>query len=303
MTAEPVPRESDARTSPSESSIRVDAHHHVWDLDVRDEPWIEGEKMAPIRRTFHICELEPHVESAGISRTVLVQTLSDVGETRDFLALAESHDLIGAVTGWVDLTAESVADDLAALREAPGGRYLRAIRHGVQSEPDPNWLCRPDVRRGLVEVARAGLRYELLTFPVQLPAVLATVAALPDLPFVLDHCSKPAIADGQMEPWATQIRELARHPHVTCKLSGLVTEADWSTWTVETLKPYVEVVLEAFGPERVMFGSDWPVCLLASSYADWFAAAQELTSHLSPTERAAIFGGTATRFYDLDGPQ
>lgn len=288
-----------SETSSSPGAGRVDAHHHIWDLDVRDEPWITGPAMAPIRRTFGLDDLAPHLEAAGITTTVLVQTLSDIEETREFLALAASSDLVGAVTGWVDLTAPSVADDLAALLDAPGGDLLRAIRHGVQGEDDPAWLCRPDVRRGLAAVAEAGLRYELLTIPVQLPAAVATVAALPDLSFVLDHCSKPRVAAGVREPWAGQIRQLAACPNVTCKLSGLATEADWATWDAETLRPYVDVVLEAFGPDRVMFGSDWPVCLLASSYADWVAATGELTAHLDEAERADVFGLTARRFYAL----
>jgi L-fuconolactonase len=278
----------------------VDAHHHVWDLTVRPEPWITGAEMAPINRTFGLVDLAPHAKAAGVTSTVLVQTLPDLAETRDFLALAAERDLVGAVTGWVDLTSPSVADDLAALREAPGGGFLRAIRHGVQSEEDPAWLCRPDVRHGLAAVADAGLRYELLTIPVQLPAAVDTVAALPDLAFVLDHCSKPVIARDELDPWAARIRELAGRPNVTCKLSGLVTEADWVTWDVATLRPYVEVVLSAFGPERVMFGSDWPVCLLASSYAEWVEAAAELTAGLGPAERADVFGRTARRVYALD---
>lgn len=279
---------------------RIDAHHHVWDLHVRDEPWITGEEMQPIRRTFGIDELRPQAHAAGVEGTVLVQTLSSLDETRDFLHLAETDALVRAVTGWVDLTAPSVADDLAALREEPGGNYLRAIRHGVQSEPDVNWLARPDVRRGLEAVQRAGLRYELLTFPVHLDVSIDTVRAFPELPFVLDHCSKPQIVKGELEPWATKIGELAALPNVSCKLSGLVTEADWSSWTTAVLRPYAEVVLEAFGPERVMFGSDWPVCLLATTYAEWVATAEELTSGLTESERAAIFGDTARRFYAIE---
>jgi L-fuconolactonase len=280
-------------------TIRVDAHHHVWDLAVRDEPWIVGDAMAPIRRSFGLDDLAPLAQATDITQTVLVQTVSDTEETRDFLALAENHELVGAVTGWIDLTASSVADDLAALRDARGGGYLRAIRHGVQSEDDPAWLCRPDVRRGLAAIGAAGMRYELLTIPAQLPAAIATVAELPDLAFVLDHCGKPEIAAGQREPWDAQIRQLAAHPNVSCKLSGLVTEADWADWDVDTLRPYVDVVLEAFGPERVMFGSDWPVCLLATPYTNWVSAAEELTTSLSSDERAAVFGGTARRFYAL----
>ena len=173
------------------------------------------------------------------------------------------------------------------------------MRHLVQDEPDPDWLRRPDVTRGLRAVADAGLRYELLVYPHQLPAAVAAVTALPDAPFVLDHCAKPPIAEGGREPWATGIGDLARRENVTCKLSGLVTEADWTQWTVDGLRPYVDLMLDAFGPARVMFGSDWPVCLLAASYADVTSAARELTAALTREEQALVFGGTATRVYGL----
>ncbi|WP_137813416.1 amidohydrolase family protein [Gandjariella thermophila] len=281
--------------------MRVDAHHHVWDLGARDQPWITGAAMSPIRRDFGLADLSPHVAAAGITTTVLVQTVTVPEETPELLALAESSPLVGAVVGWTDLTAEAVADDLAVLREAPGGPWLRGIRHQVQGEPDPEWLAREDVRRGLAAVGEAGLVYELLTLPHQLPAAVRTVAALPDVPFVLDHCSKPPIAGGEVRPWADLIRELAAHGNVTCKLSGLVTEADWASWTVADLRPYVEVVLDAFGADRLMFGSDWPVCLLAADYAEVVATAERLTAALSTAERAAIFGGTAQRVYRLAG--
>ncbi|MBB5131309.1 L-fuconolactonase [Thermocatellispora tengchongensis] len=279
---------------------RVDAHHHVWDLGVRDQPWISGEAMAPIRRDFTLDDLAPHARAAGVTRTVLVQTVPDPGETPEFLALAASSPLVAGVVGWVDLTAPGVPGALAALREGDGGRALVGIRHGVQSEPDPRWLCRDDVRAGLAAVAEAGLVYDLLTLPHQLPAAVETVRALPGLTFVVDHLSKPPIAAGDLEPWATRIRELAAAPNVYCKLSGMVTEASWEKWTVDDLRPYAEVVLEAFGPERVMFGSDWPVCLLAASYADVVTAAEALTAALTPAERKEVFGGTATRAYGLD---
>lgn len=279
---------------------RVDAHHHVWNLEVRDEPWITGPAMAPIRRNFDLAELEPMAEAAGITTTVLVQTLSDIEETKDFLALAEASTLVGAVTGWVPLDAPDVADQLAELRSGVGGSRLRGIRHQVQDEADPEWLCRSDVRQGLAAVGELGLCYELLTLPHQLPWAIRTVAELPDVRFVLDHCSKPPIASGELEPWAAQVRQLAAHPNVHCKLSGLVTEADWSEWTVDGLRPYVDVVLEAFGPNRLMFGSDWPVSLLASPYGRWVSAAEELTSSLSEDEHTALFGGTARLTYGLD---
>ncbi|WP_433254753.1 amidohydrolase family protein [Streptosporangium sp. CA-135522] len=275
----------------------IDAHHHVWDLSVRDQDWIAGPALAPLRRNFGVEDLP--AAPAGVTATVLVQTITVPEETPEFLALAEAHDLIAAVVGWTDLTTPSVADDLAALRGAPGGWYLRGIRHQVQGEADPRWLCRDDVRRGLAAVERAGLVYELLTLPHQLPAAIETVTALPGLGFVIDHCAKPPVASGELEPWATLIRELAARPNVTCKLSGLVTEADWDTWTAEDLRPYADVVLEAFGPRRVMFGSDWPVCLLAAPYGTVLESARTLTAHLSESERDEVFGGVATRVYGI----
>jgi len=285
------------------SAIRVDAHHHVWDLAVRDQEWITGEAMAPIRRSFGVPDLAPEAAAAGIDATVVVQTVTVAAETPELLALAEAHDLVGAVVGWVDLAGPSVREDLAALAGGPGGRWLRGIRHQVQGEPDPRWLCRPEVRRGLSAVGAAGLVYELLTLPHQLPAAVDTVAAMPDVRFVLDHCSKPPVASGELEPWATRLRRLARHDNVVCKLSGLVTEADWASWTVSDLAPYVDVVLAAFGPDRLAFGSDWPVCLLAAGYAEVVAAAEQLTAGLSAAEQAAVFGGTARRVYRLASSQ
>lgn len=278
--------------------MRVDAHHHLWDLSVRDQDWITVPDMAAIRRDFGPADLK--AAAAGIDRTVVVQTLAVPEETSELLATAHADDLIAGVVGWVDLTAESVADDLAALVERPDGRWLKGIRHLVQAEPDPRWLCRDDVRRGLRAVAGAGLAYDLLTLPPQLPAAVETVEALPEATFVLDHLSKPLIASHEFEPWASDLRRLAAYPNVVCKLSGMVTEADWKTWTTDDLKPYAGIVLDAFGPDRVMFGSDWPVCLLAAPYADVLQAADELTSVLSETERAEVFAGTATRVYRLD---
>jgi L-fuconolactonase len=277
--------------------MRVDAHHHLWDLTVRDQDWIDPRTMSVIRRNFDVANLAAAAE--GVDRTVLVQTVTVADETPEFLAVAQESSLIGAVTGWVDLTLPSAADALAELRAGVGGEWLRGIRHQVQSEPDPRWLCRDDVRNGLRAVFDAGLLYELLVLPHQLEAAIETVAAFPGGSFVLDHCAKPPIAEGVLEPWASSIRSLARFQNVTCKLSGLVTEANWAQWTVADLKPYVDVVLEAFGPARLMFGSDWPVCLLAGSYADVAAAAEELTSGMTVTEQAQIFGGTAVSVYKL----
>ncbi|MBK3563617.1 MULTISPECIES: amidohydrolase [unclassified Streptomyces] len=279
--------------------MTVDAHHHVWDLSVRDQDWITGPELQPIRRDFTVADLEPEARAAGVDRTVLVQTITVAEETPEFLALAEAHDLVAGVVGWTDLTRPDIADELARLRELPGGHYLKGIRHQVQGEPDPNWLLRPEVRRGLAAVADAGLVYDLLVLPHQFPASVQAAASLPQLTFVLDHLGKPPVASGRLEPWETALRSLAALPNTHCKLSGLVTEADWKTWSTQDLRPYTDVALDAFGPDRLMFGTDWPVCTLAATYGEVAAATGELTDGLSAAERAEVFEGTATRVYGL----
>ena len=221
------------------------------------------------------------------------------GETPELLALAAGSDLIAGVVGWADLTAPDIADRIAALAELPGGAKLVGLRHQVQGEPDPDWLTRPDVLRGLAVAARAGLVYDLVITSGQLAASARAAAAVPDLLFVLDHLGKPPIAAGRTEPWAEDLRGLAALPNTSAKLSGLVTEADWRRWQVADLRPYADAALDAFGPDRLMFGSDWPVCTLAASYPDVLAAARTLTEQLSPAEREAVFSGTATAAYGL----
>lgn len=277
----------------------VDAHHHVWDLSVRDQEWLSGPGMAAIRRSFGIEDLAPRARAAGVHATVLVQTVCVAQETPELLALAAADGLVAGVVGWTDLTAPGVADALAALRELPGGQRLVGIRHQVQSEPDSRWLLRPDVLRGLAAVADAGLAHDLVVLPHQLPAAVEAAARLPGLTFVLDHLGKPPVASGRLEPWRGALRRLAALPNTVCKLSGLVTEADRSSWTVEGLRPYADTAVDAFGPDRLMFGSDWPVCLLAAGYEEVLDAARALTGHLGEAERRAVFGGTAARVYGL----
>ncbi|MFF0061217.1 amidohydrolase family protein [Streptomyces sp. NPDC005279] len=277
----------------------IDAHHHVWDLSVRDQDWITGPDLAPIRRDFTLDDLAPEAHAAGVRATVLVQTVAVAEETPEFLALADGSDLVAGVVGWTDLTAPDVADTLAALRELPGGDRLVGIRHQVQGESDPEWLLRPDVLRGLAAVASAGLVYDLVVLPKQLPAASEAADRLPGLTFVLDHLGKPPIASKELEPWASDVRALAARPNTVCKLSGLVTEAAWSTWTTTDLSPYADTVLDAFGPGRLMFGSDWPVCRLAAGYGEVVASARALTRRLGDAERGAVFGTTASRVYGL----
>ncbi|WP_406054713.1 amidohydrolase family protein [Streptomyces sp. NBC_01077] len=277
----------------------MDAHHHVWDLSVRDQDWITGPELAPLRRDFSLADLAPEARAAGVTATVLVQTITVPEETPEFLALAARSDLVTGVVGWTDLTAPDVADTLAGLRAGLGGEHLVGMRHQVQGEPDPRWLVRPEALRGLTAMAEAGLAYDLVVKQSQLAAAVEAAQRLPGLTFVLDHLGKPPIASGELAPWADQIRRLAAVPNTVCKLSGMVTEADWDSWTVDDLKPYADTVLEAFGPGRLMFGSDWPVCRLAATYADVLAAAVDVTAELSPAERRDVFTGTAVRTYGL----
>ncbi|MFE8017885.1 amidohydrolase family protein [Streptomyces antibioticus] len=277
----------------------VDAHHHVWDLSVRDQDWTAGDGLAPLRRDFTLSDLEPQVRAVDVTATVLVQTIAVPEETPELLALAAGSELVAGVVGWTDLTSPGVADALAGLRAGAGGTHLVGVRHQVQEESDPGWLLRPDVHRGLAAVADAGLAYDLLVRPHQLVAAVAAARSLPRLTFVLDHLAKPFIAGAELQPWAREIRALAALPNTVCKLSGMVTEADWNSWTVADLAPYADTVLDAFGPDRVMFGSDWPVCLLAADYAEVVETARSLTAGLTPAEQREIFAGTATRAYGL----
>ncbi|MFR0355744.1 amidohydrolase family protein [Streptomyces sediminimaris] len=277
--------------------MTVDAHHHVWDLSVRDQDWIPP--GSPIRRDFAVADLEPEARAAGVDRTVLVQTVTAAEETPELLALAASCDLIAGVVGWTDLTRPDIADELARLRGLPGGHHLKGIRHQVQGEPDPGWLLRPDVRRGLAAVAGAGLVYDLVVLPHQLPACAEAAASVPGLTFVLDHLGKPPIASAALAPWARDLRALAARPNTVAKLSGLVTEAGPAFWSVPGLRPCTDTALDAFGPDRLMFGSDWPVCTEHASYGEVLAMARQSTSGLSPAERTRLFETTAARVYDL----
>jgi L-fuconolactonase len=275
----------------------IDAHHHVWDLAVRDQDWITAE-MAPIRRTFTLDDLRPSARAARVDATVLVQTVTVADETPEMLALADADPLVAGVVGWTDLTSPAVAGELARLAGGPGGGYLVSVRHQVQSEPDPGWLRRPDVLRGLRAVAAAGLCYDLVVRSHQIPAASYAAAAVPELTLVLDHAGKPPIAAGDLGAWAAAIEEFAALPNTTCKLSGLVTEGPPGAGP-RAFAGVADVVLTAFGAGRVMFGSDWPVCLLVSDYPGVMELARTLTAGLSAAERAAVFGATAARVYRI----
>ena len=276
----------------------VDAHHHFWDPARADYPWMTG-SYEPVRRPFGPGDLAPLLTANGVDATILIQTRASLDETREFLATAAGTPFVRGVVGWVDLTDPGVADVIAELRAGPGGDRLVGIRHQVHDEPDADWLLRDDVRRGIRAVGEAGLVYDLLVRTRELPAALTVAEALPDVRFVIDHIAKPAIRDGVRQPWSDRMAAFAALDHVSCKLSGMVTEADWEGWQPADLAPYVDHVLAVFGPRRVLFGSDWPVCLLAASYDRVVETARELLRGLSEADTALVFGGTATEIYGL----
>jgi L-fuconolactonase len=279
---------------------RVDAHHHLWDPARRAYPWMD-ESVAAIRRPFGVADLDAAAGPEAFEATIAVQAVSSVEETEELLDAAAVPGRVAGVVGWVDLADPEVAATLAGLRARPGGRALVGVRHQVHDEPDPDWLLRDQVLEGLAAVADAGLVYDLLVRERELPAARVVAERLPELTLVVDHLAKPRIREGAMEPWAGGLAALARHPNVACKVSGLVTEADWRAWTPAQLVPYVAHAAEVFGPERLLFGSDWPVCLLAAGYAEVVAAATEALGRagLGPAEREAVLGANTRRLYRL----
>jgi L-fuconolactonase len=277
----------------------IDGHHHFWDPSRRQYPWM-GDQLASIKRRYGAEDLRPLLASSRVDRTVLVQTISDLDETREFLVTAEATDFIAGVVGWVDLTDQALGKTLAELRKGPGGDFLVAVRHQVHDEPDPSWLLKPAVQRGIREVGDAGLVYELLVRTRELPAALDTVRRLPNVRFVIDHAAKPQIVAGPRDPaWERALAPFADCPNVSCKLSGLVTEAGWAEWTPDDLQPYIQRALDWFGPDRCLFGSDWPVCLVAATYAQVIDALKYALADLSSADTDAVFGGNAVRLYQL----
>jgi L-fuconolactonase len=280
----------------SRSVDRVDAHVHVWDLAVRPQPWTD--QFPALKRSFDLEELAQERSANSVERVVLVQADACFAETIDLLAQADAHPEVVGVVGWFDLTA-GVAEQIARARSAPGGRSLVGARHQLQTEPDPGWLARPDVGRGLAALADAGLVYDVVVSPQQLPMAADVVRATPGLRFILDHAGKPPISSSDLSRWRKDITHLSGAPNAAVKISGLVTEANWDEWTVAQLKPVVEHLLNTFGPTRAMFGSDWPVCRLAASYAEVVASMGSLLAGLDAAGRDAVWGGTARSWYGL----
>ena len=287
------------------ASGAVDAHHHLWSPSDPGQGWLADPALAAIRRRFDLQDLHDAVRGgvAGrtVTATVLVQSVARTDESERLLATAGNDDLVAAVVGWVDLTGD-VPAQLERLHAGYGGHLLRGVRHLVQDEPDPQWLLREDVLVGLRALIDADLPYDVLVRPPQLLAAVELSRRLPALRLVLDHAGKPDLASGDLEGWSRDMRDLARSEQVVCKVSGLVTEANHQRWSLADLRPAWDIVLDAFGPRRLLFGSDWPVCLLAASWDRWAAAVAELIAALSPDEADALLTTTATATYRLDSP-
>lgn len=274
----------------------LDSHHHLWRYSTKEYGWISDE-MSVIARDFTAADLRAVAEPAGVVGSVAVQARQTVEETDALLAAADDDGFVRGVVGWAPLADPAVGETLDRWADRP---KLRGLRHVVQDEPDDDFLDGDEFNRGVAEVLRRDLTYDLLIFARQLPAALRFVDRHPEGRIVLDHIAKPSIAAGQIEPWKAQITELAKRPNVTCKVSGVVTEADWSGWTPEGIRPYLDAALDAFGPERLMYGSDWPVCLLATEYRRWFDVVADWASAFSDSEQRSFYAGAATAAYQLD---
>jgi L-fuconolactonase len=275
--------------------MKIDAHHHFWSYSQTDYDWID-DRMAAIRRDFLPAELRTTIAGAGITHAISVQARQTLAETEWLLDLAAEHEFIAGVVGWVPLSSPTVAVDLAELATRP---KLRGVRHVLQGEPDERYMLRPEFNRGIRALAPHDLTYDILIFERQLPQTIAFVDRHPNQRFVLDHIAKPRIREGVVSPWRENLRELARRPNVWCKFSGVVTEADYAGWTEAQVAPYFETSLEAFGPKRLMFGSDWPVCLVACEYSRWVDVVARFVSRLSPAEQDHFWWKNALAAYGL----
>ncbi|MDE0103195.1 MAG: amidohydrolase family protein [Bryobacterales bacterium] len=278
--------------------MTIDAHHHLWRYDPSQHTWI-SDRMRVLRRDFLPVDLKAEIGAVGVAGTIAVQAGHSLAESRFLLEQARKTDFVLAVVGWLPLAGPGLG---AALDGLAGDARLRGCRHVLQDEADDDYMLREDFNQGLSRVTSAGLVYDILIYERHLPQALVLVDRHPSQVFVLDHIGKPCIREGSFRPWSGLIRKLARRPNVYCKLSGMVTEADWNTWTYKQMLPYLETVLDAFGTRRVMFGSDWPMCLLASSYGRWFSAVERFVSRLGDSERLRVMGGTAAEAYGIRLP-
>jgi L-fuconolactonase len=277
------------------SNARIDAHHHLWRYVPPGPAWM-ADGMEGLRRDFLIEDLRAVTAEVGVTGTIVVETERAGEETGWLSQVAASDDLIRGVVGWAPLTSPAVVAELERIASLP---KMKAIRHPIHDESDDQFLLRDDFNRGVAALKQFDLRYDILIFERHLPQTIQFVDRHPDQVFILDHVAKPLIRDRVFSPWRENMRELARRSNVYCKVSGMVNEADWHTWSDKVVSPYIEAVVEAFTPNRLMFGSDWPVMTLASSYGRWMATIQSAIAQLSVTEKERILGGTAVEAYGL----
>ena len=275
--------------------MRIDAHHHFWTYNPQEYGWINDD-MAVLRRDFLPRDLKSEISKAGIDGVVSVQARQTIAETVWLLELAGQNDFIRGVVGWVPLVSPKIRVDLEHLADRP---KLKAVRHVLQDEPDDHYMLRDDFNRGVSALKDFGLRYDILIFERHLPQAIRLIDRHPQQTFILDHVAKPKIRAGELSPWRQNMQTLAERPNVYCKISGMVTEADWKNWTPAQLRPYLDVALEAFGPARLMFGTDWPVCLVACDYQRWHQTVSDFIAPLSKSEQAQIMGKTAVEAYGL----
>ncbi|MCH2181267.1 MAG: amidohydrolase family protein [Mariniblastus sp.] len=282
----------------SSMNMRIDSHHHLWDREREefDYSWQETDKLQKICRSFLPGDLEPLIKPAGVRGTVVVQTQHNLQENRWALQLAEAHDWILGVVGWVDLASPQCEAQLLEFKDHP--KFV-GVRHVTQDEPDPDFIIRDDISRGLSVLENHQVPFDLLFYLKHLKHTETVARRFPGLPLVIDHLGKPDIQSGQIEPWKSDLSRAAQHPNVHCKLSGLITEADWESWSIDDLRPYVEAAIELFGAERCMFGSDWPVCQLAGSYQQVLDSLQTCIAGLSEPDRQQVMSKTAVDFYQL----
>ena len=280
--------------------MRIDSHHHVWDLSVREQGWMVGEALNPIKKNFSINDLRQAITGCGIDKTVVVQTVTNYDETPELLELADTDDLVAGVVGFLKIDAEDAISHLDSYQSLRGFEYLVGIRDIAHDYEDVKYLSKPQVIKNVQELGKRGLVYDLLTKTPHMRAAIDLVKACPNTKFVLDHISKPYIAKADMQPWADQITELASFENVVVKVSGLFTEADWKNWKKEDFWPYLEHITKSFTPNRMMFGSDWPVCLLAATYKQSIDLVEEFTSKFSESEKNAFWAGTANKAYSLN---
>ena len=276
--------------------MKIDAHQHFWHYSAEEYGWI-GSDVEILKKDHLPADLAPLLESADIGGTVAVQARQTLAETEWLLQLADNYSLIKGIVGWVDLRSPELQGQLERFCAHP---RFRGVRHVVQDEPDDRFMLREDFIRGLGMLAEFDLTYDILIFPRHLPVACELVARFPDQRFVLDHIAKPLIKDGEVTPWDADMRRLTAFPSVFCKVSGMVTEADWHQWQPADFRPYLDVVFAAFGSRRIMFGSDWPVCTLAGTYADVVEIVSDYVQQLSEEEQADVWGETARRFYGLE---